>query len=81
MSNITIHMKFFGAFRKFGESKEFCVPTGSTIANIKTTLQNLLDGEGLVADSALANNQSILRDNDVIECDTELSILPPVCGG
>ncbi len=81
MAEITIHMKLFGAFRKFGESVDFSVPTGSTIATVKTALQKLLDGNGLVQDSVLANDNSILRDDYVIEGDAELSILPPVCGG
>lgn len=81
MGEITIHMKFFGAFRKFGDGLDFSVPAGSTIAAVKTALQKKLNGEGLVLDSALANNNSILRDSDVLSEDAELSILPPVCGG
>lgn len=78
---IKIHMKFFGAFRKFGESLDFMVPVGSSIAAVKTALQEKLNGEGLVMDSALANDNAILRNSDVLERDAELSILPPVCGG
>ncbi len=81
MSEITIHVKFFGAFRRFGESLDFPVPAGSTIAAVKIELQKKLDGYGLVSDSVLANDNSILRDGEVIEHDAELSILPPVCGG
>ncbi len=81
MSDISIHMKLFGAFRKFGESLDFSMPVGSTIAEVKTALQQKLNGEGLVFDSVLANDNSILRDHDVLDKDAELSILPPVCGG
>ena len=81
MSTITIHMKLFGGFRNFGESLDFSVPTGSTIAAVKTALQEKLNGDGLVLDSVLANDSSILRDSDVLDADAELSILPPVCGG
>lgn len=81
MSEITIHMKFFGSFRKFGESINFSMPTGSTISAVKMALQNKLNGEGLVLDSALANDDAILQDNDVLNNDAELCILPPVCGG
>ena len=78
---INIHMKFFGGFRKFGECLDFAVPGGSTVAAIKTALQEQLNGDGLVLDSVLANDNSILRDSDVLNSDAELSILPPVCGG
>jgi len=81
MSDISIHVKLFGAFRKFGESIDFSMPVGSTIAAVKKALQQKLNGEGLVFDSVLANNSAILRDHDVLDKDTELSILPPVCGG
>ena len=78
---IQIHIKLFGAFRKFGESIDFCLPAGSTIASVKTALQQKLNGEGLVSDSVLANDNAILRDSDVLNSDADLSILPPVCGG
>ena len=81
MAAITIHIKFFGAFRKFGEGLNFSVPTGSTIAAVKTVLQSKLDGSCLVLDSALANDNTILRDSYVLDDNVELSILPPVCGG
>lgn len=81
MTDITIQMKFFGAFRKFGEYVNFSVPAGSTIATVKNILQAKLDGETLVSNSVLANNDTILRDSDIVENDTELLVLPPVCGG
>ena len=81
MPNITIHMEFFGAFKKFGESLDFCVPAGSTIAVVKIALQKKLNGDRLVLDSVLANDNAILRDSDVLDGDAALSILPPVCGG
>ncbi|MDH5723477.1 MAG: hypothetical protein OEY94_09175 [Alphaproteobacteria bacterium] len=81
MSEITIQVKFFGAFRKFGDSLNFSVPSGSTVAAAKTVIQKMLDGEKLVLDSVLSSHCTILQDNDILENDAELSILPPVCGG
>ena len=81
MSDISIHIKFYGGFRTFGESLDFSVPAGSSIAVVKKTLQEKLDGNGLVSSSALANDNTILHDYDILESDTVLSILPPVCGG
>ena len=54
---------------------------GSSIAVIKKILQQELNGEVLVFDSVLANDNIILHDHDVLDNDVELSILPPVCGG
>ena len=81
MSSIAIRIRFFGVFRKFGESLDFSVPAGSTISAVKAVLQEKLDGYGLVSDSVLANDNAILRDGDILEGDAELSVLPPVCGG
>jgi len=81
MAKITIHIKFFGAFRKFGEGLDFSVPTGSTITAVKAVIQDKLNGESLVMNSALANDNTILRDSDVLNDNADLSILPPVCGG
>ena len=55
VADITIHMKLFGGFRKFGESLDFSVPMGSTVAVIKAVLQEKLNGDGLVLDSVLAS--------------------------
>lgn len=83
MSEIAIHIKLFGSFRKFGDTLDFFVPVGSTAGAIKKTLSGLLNGSEsmLVFDSVLANDKAILRDNHVFESDAQLSILPPVCGG
>ncbi len=81
MNEITLNIKFFGGFRKFGEGLSFAVPTGSTIATIKAVLLEKLNGETLVLDSVLANDNEILRDDDILNSDASLSILPPVCGG
>lgn len=78
---ILVNIKLFGAFRKFGESIAISVSTGSKVSEVKAALQEKLNGEGLVSDSVLANDNAILRDHDVLDSDTELSILPPVCGG
>ena len=81
MSEITLKIKPFGAFRKFGDSIVLSVPSGSSIATIKTLLQTKLNDNILVSDSVLADNDAILRDDYILDSDTALSILPPVCGG
>ncbi|MBP7722542.1 MAG: hypothetical protein KA155_08405 [Alphaproteobacteria bacterium] len=83
MKEIAIHIKLFGAFRKFGEALNFSVPSGSSGAAIKKAISGLLKGNeaALVFDSVLANDNAILPDSHIFESDSRLSILPPVCGG
>ena len=83
MSTIAITMRLFGAFRNYGPSVEFPVPSGSTIADIKDALAKVLgvSAKNLVADSAIADTQTILPGDYVVSADAKLSILPPVCGG
>lgn len=83
METMTLSIKYFGTFRQFGESLSLDVPEGSTIHDIKNKLSQHLDGahKELIEDSVLANNSDILPNTYVIKKNTELSILPPVCGG
>lgn len=83
MTEISIHIKLFGAFRKFGGALDFCVPAGSTVATIKKVMSGLIKGpeSTLVFDSVLADDDVILQDNHIFETNVKLCILPPVCGG
>ncbi|TNE32306.1 MAG: hypothetical protein EP349_02015 [Alphaproteobacteria bacterium] len=83
MTDIDIHIRLFGAFRKNGQSLTLCLPAGSTIASVKQqiSLQFTETEAALVFDSVLADEESILPDGFVLENNINLSILPPVCGG
>lgn len=83
MNEITISMRLFGAFRKYGETVEFAIHTGSPVAVIKDALGNVLgeQARGLIRDSVLANDETILPGDYIFDRDARLSILPPVCGG
>lgn len=83
MSDITITINLFGAFRDYGDSRSLTLPMGSTTADAKLKLADMLDQKGrqLVADSAMANDSAILPDDHLLHADANLSILPPVCGG
>jgi molybdopterin converting factor small subunit len=83
VSNIQINIKFFGGFRKFGESIDLSVPSSSSVPVVKEVLIQALEGKDklLIDASVLANDNTILRDDAVFYEDTQLSILPPVCGG
>ena len=81
MANLNINIKFFGSFRKFGESIDLSIPSGSSVEIVKQLLQKELNDNILVTDSVLANDNEILKDSDILNDNAQLSILPPVCGG
>ena len=83
MSDITINIKFFGSFRKFGSNIDVIVPEGSSVIVVKEALALVLDGKDafVIEASVLANDNEILQGDAVFNADTQLSILPPVCGG
>lgn len=83
MSNITVTMRLYGAFRQYQDSISLTVPSGSKIAAIKEALAQALgpQARNLIADSVIANDSTILPAGFAANTDLKLSILPPVCGG
>jgi molybdopterin converting factor small subunit len=83
VADITIHLRLFGAFRKYGENVTFTMPAGCNIAAVKEKLAEVLKlaDKKLILDSALANDNEIIDSNAVLTKDSHLAILPPVCGG
>ena len=83
MTDIDIHIKLFGAFRKNGHALTLCLPAGSTVAAVKQQISRQINetDAALVFDSVLADDAAILPDSYVLENNINLSILPPVCGG
>ena len=83
MSDIKISVRLFGAFRKYGETISFSAPSGSNVQAIKSLLAAALklDDPALVNDSAIANDNEIVGADAVFTQDSQLAILPPVCGG
>lgn len=83
MSKINISMKLFGAFRKYGDSVDITLRGGSSVSAVKKELCSAigLQARGLIEDSVIANDETILPHDYIIEQDANLSILPPVCGG
>ena len=80
---IKITIRLFGAFRKYGDALELDMPSGSSVADIKSCLAEKLGGNdaALVADSAIANDNEIINSGAIFDADATLAILPPVCGG
>jgi molybdopterin converting factor small subunit len=83
MSEIKITVRLFGAFRKYGDSMDMVCPSGSTVGYIKEQISTLVDesDKSLVFESAIANDQQIIKADTIFEESSKLSILPPVCGG
>lgn len=83
MADITITMRLFGAFRKYGETVVFTMPDGCTVESVKHKLAEVLKltDARLLNDSALANDNEIIGNGVILSRDSQLAILPPVCGG
>ena len=83
MKKIDLEIKFYGAFRKFGQGISIKVNSGASMIDIKNAVISTVgeDHYLLVGDSVLANDDMILPDDYVVSESGALSILPPVCGG
>lgn len=81
--DITITIRLFGAFRKYGDAMKLTLPAGCAVADIKAGLAEKLasNDAALVSDSAIANDNAIIAADTVFTADATLAILPPVCGG
>lgn len=83
MSTITLPIKCFGVFRQFGDQLAVKIKTGSSVQQIKAALAQQLGEQHktLIEESVLANDNDILPNAYILQEETALSILPPVCGG
>lgn len=80
---LTFSIKCFGVFRQFGDKLCVAVDPGSSVLKIKAALVQQLGEQHktLVDESVLANDNAILPNAYILQEETPLSILPPVCGG
>ena len=83
MTMINYSIKCFGVFRQFGDQLNVSVNAGSSVQQIKAALVQQLGEQHkiLVGESVLANDNEILPNAYILQAETPLSILPPVCGG
>lgn len=80
--SVTLTVNLFGAFRAGGNQPvALTLPKGATLAEARHALKATLGNNSLVDDSALADDKQVLPEDAIFERDTELAILPPVCGG
>lgn len=86
---IEITIRLFGAFRKFhGAPLTLSLPTGCSVTDVKAALGNTLTSlnpaftdRELLDKSALADDRAVLAPDATLQQDSQLAILPPVCGG
>lgn len=73
--------------REYGAGYLLEVPAGSSVQEIKRCLGAALlishpkFRETLLAQSAIGDARTVLRDSDCVQEAGELAVLPPVCGG
>lgn len=81
--SITLTINLFGAFRghENGKPLTLALPYGATLAEVRHALKAALNNHPLIDNSALADDTQILPEDAVFRHDTQLAILPPVCGG
>ena len=85
-----VKLRLFGAFRDYSENPvlEFDIVSPMTVAEFRElvverlkALKHSSQTDALVSDSALADEDSTLGEQDLVRAGQELAILPPVCGG
>lgn len=83
MSTLDLSIKCFGVFRQFGDQLSLSIEPGSSVQQIKEALAQQLgkQHQTLIEESVLANDNDILPNTYILQSETALSILPPVCGG
>lgn len=87
---IKLSIKFCGALRQYVEDDEFCLMLSKKtsllhirqliISKIREQHQSF-NNDSLFDHSAFANETKILQEDQIIDCDSRLTVLPPVCGG
>lgn len=88
MTQSTVKIYFFGAFKKYGDHEMLNLPTGSSVEDLKNLLTrhlirkipNFSDIQ-LIQDSAVACNDTVVGSHYKVQAGETVSILPPVCGG
>ncbi len=80
MTGVVVRINFYGAFRKYGDHEMLSIPAGCSVSDLKRLLAEHLN-DGLVKDSAIACNDTIVTADYQVQAGEIISILPPVCGG
>lgn len=91
MSQIKLSIKFFGALRQYMENGELhlALPEKMNLSQLRELIIMTLrqqyqhfNDDHLLDHAVFANEVCILQENNfIIETDTTIAVLPPVCGG
>jgi len=82
-----VRIKLFGGFRQHREDPELAVEVAAstTVAALRSKVAQFFEEDAAAQDllkvSAFATDRRVLDDDENLPMDTELSLLPPVCGG
>ena len=84
-----VEVALFGAFRDFDRRARIQVevPDDASVAQLRQAVRAHgethwpLFNAGLLASSAFASNEAVLRDREPVPADGNVVLLPPVCGG
>jgi len=85
-----VKVRLFGAFRQVGSEPvlELLLEPGARVEHAREALHGLLQrrypgfkGADLVQQSAFADSERVLSDETPLSPESEIAILPPVCGG
>ncbi len=88
--SVNVEINMFGMLKKFSEEPPLMlgVPAGSSIAEILDVLKKNLanrfpdfNHHKVIDASVLADEKEVLKHDHIINQDTSLAVLPPVCGG
>jgi molybdopterin converting factor small subunit len=90
MNDIQVEIKLFGGLRRYHTESVLTlrVPCSSRVDAVKQKMGEIMQAAhggafdlALLAQSVLANDQTILTDDTLLVQDSKLAVLPPVCGG
>lgn len=84
-----VELRLFGAFRDYEPASRVALelPDGARIADLRAAVLAYARTHwptfrpGLLASSAFASEQAVLRDGDAVPADGRVAVLPPVSGG
>lgn len=88
MTNSSVKINFFGAFRKYGDDETLGLSTDVSVSDLKGLLAEHLSGKIpgfsdylLIRDSAIACNDTVVGAHHKVKPGDVVAILPPICGG
>jgi len=82
-----VRIKLFGGFRQYTEDPELRIDImhSATVSTLRSRVAELFGDDSaareLLKVSAFATDQRVLDEDDPVPNGSELSLLPPVCGG